>query len=101
MATQFARGYTFTTPSTGFATNFINLVAPAEEAALGTVLLDGKPVAAQLFAALPNSAYSAARVPLTAGAHVVSAPAPIGLYVYGFASFNAYGYPGGFSVSSP
>lgn len=97
--TEFARGYTFTTPTTGFTTNFVNLVVPVDDVNLDAVMLDGKPVNPASFTPLPHSAYAAAQVSLTAGGHVVSAPDPIGLYVYGFANFNAYGYAGGFSVA--
>lgn len=97
-ATEFARGYTFTTPLTGFATNFVNIVAPVNEAGAGLVVVDGKPVDPIRFQPLPHSPYTAAQIALTAGAHVVSSPAPIGVYVYGFATFNAYGYAGGFQV---
>jgi hypothetical protein len=97
-AGQFIRSYTFATPGTGFPTNFANIVALTTDASAGSVILDGAPVPAEAFTALAGSLYSAAQLPIAIGSHTVSAPNPMGLYVYGYASYDSYGYPGGFST---
>ena len=66
----------------------------------GSVLLDGAPLAAGSFTALAGTQYSTAHVPITVGSHTLIAPNPLGLYVYGYAAFDSYGYPGGFSTGN-
>ena len=98
-AQQFLRSYTFTTPSSGFPSNFVNVIALATDAAGGWVLLDGIPVGSGLFTPMPGALYSGAQVPVSLGAHTLEAPSPLGLYVYGYADYDSYGYSGGFSAA--
>ena len=98
-AQQFLSAYTFTTPSSGFNANFANVVALATDAAAGAVLLDGTPVPSSSFTALPGSSYAGAQVPIGLGTHGIEAPNPLGMYIYGYASFDSYGYSGGFSLA--
>lgn len=98
-ATQFVQGYTFATPGMGFPENFANIVALTSDASAGDVLLDGASVAPGAFSELAGSVYSAAQIPIAIGTHTLEAPNPLGLYVYGYAEFDSYGYPGGFSVA--
>ena len=97
-AEQFVNTYTFATPGMGFPANYANVVALTTDAAAGDVVLDGTAVPAGSFTPLAGTAYSAAQLPITIGSHSLAAPNPLGLYVYGFASFDSYGYPGGFSA---
>jgi len=97
-ASQFIKSYTFATPGTGFPTNFANVVALTTDVAAGVVQLDGTSVSTSVFTALPGTAFSTAQIPISVGTHTLSAPNPLGLYVYGYASFDSYGYPGGFSA---
>ena len=99
-AAQFIRTYTFATPGTGFPENFANIVAPTADASAGRVRLDGAPVPAGSFTPLSGTTYSAAQVPISIGSHTLLAPNPVGLYVYGYAAFDSYGYPGGFSTGN-
>ena len=99
-AAQFVQSYTFATPGSGFPDNYANVVALTADAAAGAVLLDGASVPAGSFTALGGTPYSAAQLPIGIGSHTLSAPSPVGLYVYGYASFDSYGYPGGFSAST-
>jgi hypothetical protein len=99
-AARFIKSYTFATPSTGFPTNFANVVALTSDVAAGNVRLDGSPLSASDFTPLPGASYSAAQVPISVGTHTLSAPNPVGLYVYGYESFDSYGYPGGFSAGA-
>ncbi|MCA8973787.1 MAG: Ig-like domain-containing protein [Planctomycetes bacterium] len=97
---QFQSSYTVTTPPTGFATHYINIVAPTAVASAGGVALDGTAVTAGQFTAIPGSAWSGARIVITPGSHRVAASAPFGLYVYGWNNDDSYGYPGGMNLST-
>ena len=99
-AVQFIKSYTFATPSTGFPTNFASIVAPTTDVAAGMVRLDGAPLSAAVFTALPGTAFSAAQVAISVGTHSLSGSNPLGLYVYGYAEFDSYGYPGGFTAGT-
>jgi len=77
------------------------VVALTADVAAGDVLLDGAAVPAASFTVLPGTAYSAAQLFIDVGSHTLSSANPVGLYVYGFADFDSYGYPGGFSVAIP
>ncbi|MDH4392721.1 MAG: IgGFc-binding protein [Aquabacterium sp.] len=90
---QFLASYTVTTPASGFNTNFINIVVP--NASVGVVTLDGTPVPGASYTAIAGTGFSGARLPVTLGAHNLSGPLPFGAFMYGFASFDSYGYPGG------
>ena len=94
---QFLANYTVTTPATGFDINYINVVAPT--AAIGDVSIDGTPVAANLFQTIGTSGFSAAQVAVSVGAHQLNSTFPFGAFMYGFASFDSYGYAGGQSLA--
>ncbi len=94
---QFLNSYTVTTPATGFDANFINLVVP--NGAVGSVNLDGVAIPAGSFTAIPGSSFSGAQVPVELGAHTLNGPLPFGAFMYGFASYDSYGYPGGLSLA--
>jgi hypothetical protein len=91
---QFQTGYTITTPGSGFDTNFVNIVAP--DAAVGQIAVDGNPIPASDFTPIGSTGFQGAQVDLTVGSHNITGPGqPFGAFVYGFASFDSYGYPGG------
>ncbi len=94
---QFLSSYTITTPATGFDTNFVNLVVPT--AGIGDFRLDGAPVAASAFNPIGATAFSSAQVPVALGSHTVANSSPFGVFVYGFATDDSYGYPGGYGLS--
>ena len=94
---QFLPGYTVTTPATGFATNFINLVVP--NSAVGDVGVDGTDVPAGQFTPIGSSGFSGAQVDVDLGAHNLTGGQPFGAFQYGFASFDSYGYAGGQSFA--
>ena len=93
---QFLNKYTVTTPATGFATNFINVVAP--NSAVGSTTLDGVAIPAAAFTAIGSSGFSGAQRPVALGSHTLGGPSPFGAFMYGFASFDSYGYPGGLAL---
>jgi IgGFc binding protein/Bacterial Ig-like domain (group 1) len=94
---QFLAGYTVSTPASGFALNFVNVVAP--NAAVGAITLDGSAIPAASFTAIGGSGFSGAQVPVDLGSHTLSGPLPFGVHSYGFSDFDSYGYPGGLSLS--
>jgi hypothetical protein len=97
---QFLDSYTFATPGMGFSANYANIVALTTDAMAGNVLLDGVAVPAEEFTALGGTNYSVSQQVIEIDSHTLSAPNPVGLYVYGYASFDSYGYPGGFSAGA-
>jgi len=94
---QFLKHYVIATPATGFQINYANIVAPT--ALLGSITLDGAPVAAASFTQIGVSGFSGAQVPITVGSHTVLGPAAFGVSVYGFAQDESYGYPGGMNLT--
>ena len=80
-------------PPSGFDENYLNLVVT--ESAVTNVLLDGIPVAATNFVAVGTSGYFGAQLFVTNGVHTVTCSQPIGVEVYGFGNYDAYGYFGG------
>ena len=94
---QWLTSYTVTTPSSGFSINYINVAAPS--AAVGTITLDGALIPASRFTPIGSSGFSGAQLPVSLGAHSLASTFPFGVTVYGFATADSYGYPGGFSLS--
>ncbi len=94
---QFLASYTVTTPASGFAINFINVVAP--NSVVGALTLDGVPVPAVNFTPIGVSGYSGAKLPVASGTHNLAATLPFGCFVYGFDDYDSYGYPGGQALS--
>ena len=94
---QYLNQYTVTTPASGFALNFINVVVP--NASVGLVTLDGSPIPAGSFTSISGSAYSGAQLPVGLGTHNLEGPQRFGTFVYGFDSYDSYGYPGGMAFA--
>jgi len=89
---QFLAKYTVTTVS-GYVAHFINLVVP--NSIVGTVLLDGAPIAPSEFTAIGASGYSGAQLTVAPGVHNLLGTLPFGVFMYGFNTDDSYGYPGG------
>jgi len=94
---QFLSRYTVTTPASGFSTNFINVVAP--DAAVGSITIDGDAIPAASFTPISGTGFSGAQVAVVLGPHTLVSTQPFGAFVYGFADFDSYGYPGGLSLA--
>jgi len=95
---QFLPGYTVTTPASGFPSNFINLVVP--DSAVGSAAVDGAAVPPGEYAPIGSSGFSGAQVDVSIGSHnLTGGGQPFGAFMYGFASFDSYGYPGGQSFA--
>jgi hypothetical protein len=95
---QFLAAYTISTPATGFAANFVNVVAPA--AAVGSITLDGVAIPSGSFTPIGASGFSGVQVPIGLGSHSLAGPLPFGVHSYGFDAYDSYGYPGGMSLSA-
>lgn len=95
---QFLAGYTITTPASGFAINFVNVVA--SNAGVGAIAIDGVIIPAGNYTPIPGSGFSGVAVPITVGNHSLSGPGPFGLTTYGFATADSYGYPGGLALAA-
>ncbi len=98
---QFLNQYTVSTAddtsTNQFPANFINVVAPT--AAVGSITLDGSVIPSASFTPIGSSGFSGAQVPVSRGSHNLSGPLPFGAFIYGFGSFDSYGYPGGLSLA--
>jgi len=94
---QYLPSYTVTTPADGFSANFLNLVVPTD--AIPSVTVDGVAVPPAEFTPIGSSGFSGAKVAVELGSHTVAASKPLGLFAYGFASYDSYGYPGGSSLA--
>ncbi|MCW3014125.1 MAG: Bacterial Ig-like domain protein [Solirubrobacterales bacterium] len=94
---QFLNDYTVSTPASGFGTNFINVVAPTS--AVGEVTLDGAVIPAAKFSPIGSSGFSGAQLAVSLGSHRMHSRQPFGISVYGFDTFDSYGYPGGLSLA--
>ena len=89
---HYMNAYTISTPP-HFATNFINLIV--ERSATNETWVDSQLVPVASFQPIGRSGYYGAQVMVTNGAHTVSSSKPAGVYVYGFAVWDGYGYVGG------
>ncbi len=76
---------------------YVNIVAP--QTAIDKVVLDGAILPASQFSRIGGSRFYYATIQINDGVHTVSAPEPIGIYVYGFGPANSYGYIGGMSFT--
>jgi hypothetical protein len=94
---QFLESYAFTTPTDGFESHFVNIVAP--DAAIGAIALDGQAIAAERFIPIAPSGFSGVQVPIRLGSHQVTGLLPFGALVYGFTVLESYGYPGGMALA--
>lgn len=92
---QFLPSYVVSTPASGFTNNFLNIVAPTSIVPAG-VLVDGLNVAGWLPI---GGGFSGVQVPVALNSHSVTGTLPVGVFSYGFADYDSYGYPGGQSLS--
>ena len=91
---QYLTSYVVATPADGFRDNFLNLITLST--ATGGVVVDGASVAAAQLEG--NSAAPRTRplsVPVPTGTHRIAGSSPVGVTVYGYDVFDAYGYVGG------
>ena len=103
---QYASAYTISTPSdrpVNF-TNYMNVIVDSKE--VDGLRLDGRPFVEGLqwhrVDAFSSGSLSVATVPLATGSHMVRHVSPIiqfAVMLYGYASYDSYGYPGGLRLA--
>lgn len=93
---QFLTNYTISSIPP-FMTNYVNLIAPSE--ALGNIYEDGVLIPNSAFTIIAGTNYHGAQRTVTQGTHNFTGNYPFGVFAYGWASADAYGYPGGCSIS--
>jgi hypothetical protein len=76
-----------------FDENFLNLIVV--QSAITNTLVDGSHIAPTNFVAIGSSGYYGAQIPVANGVHTVTSSRPVGVEVYGWGEYDAYGYFGG------
>ena len=93
-ADQYLKSYTFSTVGgSQFRTHFLTLIAP--DTSIGSVTLDGAPIAAAQFTPIGTTGFSSALLTIAEGTHTTSSPQPHGITVEGVNADDSYIYPGG------
>ncbi|AEL28110.1 T9SS type A sorting domain-containing protein [Cyclobacterium marinum] len=95
---QFQNSYTVSTPATGFSKHFINLAVPTSQK--DKIELDGAFLDPSIFTDIPGSTFAGAQVEVSQGTHNISGNLAFGAFMYGFGSYDSYGYPGGQALAS-
>ncbi|WP_081652264.1 T9SS type A sorting domain-containing protein [Cyclobacterium qasimii] len=95
---QFQNKYTVSTPASGFNKHFINLAVPISQK--DKIELDGVFLDPSLFTDIPNSTFAGTQVEVDEGTHNMSGNLAFGAFMYGFGSYDSYGYPGGQALAS-
>ena len=94
---QFLNAYTISAGTENIPNNWINITSPTSNTA--SVQVDGVQVTPGLWIPIPATTFSGAKVPVSVGVHRITSGLPIGALVYGFGSYDSYGYLGGQSFS--
>jgi hypothetical protein len=84
--------------STVISNYYVNIVSPT--ASIGSVTLDGVNLAGFFAPIASNPAYSHCRRNITQGNHTIVAPGGVNAYVYGYGSYESYGYVAGASLDN-
>lgn len=95
---QFLNNYTISAGTANIPNNWVNITSPTSN--LGNVKVDNLVVNSALWKPIPGTSFSGAIVPVSVGVHRITSVLPIGVMVYGFGSFDSYGYLGGQSFSA-
>ena len=90
---QYLSDYTISAGTKNILNNYLNITASAT--AKDNIKIDGKNVDAFLWKLIPGTTSYGAQVPVQTGVHSVSGKYPFGLLVYGFGTYDSYGYSGG------
>ena len=89
---QYLSHYIVSTPADGISRNYINVVIP--ESSRNNLMLDGKKVETT-FSTLEGTRYQTTQIAVDPGQHIIEASTPFGAYIYGFDTWDSYGYPAG------
>lgn len=91
----FLDSYTFSTAGSAFSSHWINVIIP--KSASTSLLLDNNPVT-EPFGNILGSDYTYVRMLVGQGGHTIAADEPFGLIVYGWNTYESYGWLGGISL---
>jgi hypothetical protein len=93
---QFLGSYIFSTPQSGFVTNFFN--SSVQTPGIPGMRLNGNPLNPASYSPVGATGYSSAAFPVTINTSYLlnnTSGFPSGLNLYGFNDYDSYGYPGG------
>ena len=93
---QFLTNYTICTVA-GFLANYVNVVAP--DYAISIIYEDGTLIPSTAFTQIGTTNFYGAQRAVAEGSHTYTSTVPFGVFAYGWASADSYGYPGGGSLS--
>jgi len=93
---QFLTSYTVCNIS-GFTSHWINVAAPGY--AISSIYQDGVLIPDTAFHQIGATSFYGARRQVAEGTHNMNSVFPFGVFVYGWRNADAYGYPGGCSLS--
>jgi len=85
--------HNFTGDTRDVFTHFANIILPA--VGLPSLRLDGAALSGEAFTPIGNSGFVGAQWPIATGQHQITASVPVGIWLYGWADFDAYGLLGG------
>ncbi|NCC73368.1 MAG: T9SS type A sorting domain-containing protein [Sphingobacteriia bacterium] len=98
---QYLDSYSFSTPASGFVGNYFT--SAVDNDGVSDMILNGVPLNSAGFFAIGTTGFSAGAFPVSINTSYSisnSGGYPSGLYVYGFGSYDSYGFPGGLSLLS-
>lgn len=90
---QFISRYQFTTTDQAIDFNYVNVLATTD--GLTNMTLDGVSVDPNLFSQIEDTPFYGAQLLVNEGAHVIESNEVFGASIYGFGTFDSYGYQGG------
>jgi len=93
---QFFSSYVFSTPQSGFVTNYFN--SSVQTPGIPGMQLNGGPLNPASYSAIGATGYSSAAFPVGINTSYLlnnTSGFPSGLNLYGFNEYDSYGYPGG------
>lgn len=76
---------------------YVNIIAQQQD--VGSLTLDGTPVPAAEFTAVPGSAYAIAQLRVSTGQHVLRAVHQFGVQVYEWGLYDGIGFSGGYAIA--
>lgn len=86
---HFSTNHTFATGATNFLTHHVSVIVPGS---VTSMILDGT-VISPGFTNIASSTYKYAHLTVSPGFHTLTASAPFGAIVYGWAEYESYGWP--------
>lgn len=93
---QHLNSYIVSTPAGQISENYLNIVARTADT--GLIVVDGEAIPQSAFTEIGNSGFSGAQISVGIGTHNLDSLQPFGVAVYGFDTFESYGYPGGLAL---